>query len=631
MGDVNKSAPAAVRATKRTIGILGISIAMATASQLVSAACEYEVTNAWGSGFTAAIRITNTTANTINGWDVSWQYSGGSRVTNLWNATLSGSNPYTATDIGWNGSIQPGQSVEFGFQGTVGGTADEVPAVTGDACESIVATSSSVAESSRSSVAESSSVTFSSWSSTDQDWVISSSSQDISSSSSSQALSSSQASSVDNCIEMCKWYQDSLRPLCVNQTSGWGWENAQTCIGRSTCEGQDPSSPGGIVSRCGDNSSAAVSSASVAESSSSSVVVSSSSIVSSSSSSIDGTEDNLYTLVDFPVGVAVSAGNETRAILNTPEKQKTIAQHFSQLTAGNIMKMSYLHPQENTYSWTNADALVDWAKSKGISVHGHALIWHSDYQVPNFMKNYNGDFEAMLDEHVTTIADHYKGDVVSWDVVNEAIDENQSNCYRNSVFYQKLGAAFIENAFRAADAADPNADLYYNDYDTEGGNSNKLNCLLDLIDDLQDNGVPIDGVGFQMHVQIDWPSTSNLRTAFQAIVDRGLKVKITELDVPVNNPYASTVFPQYDSFSADAQQKQKARYKAIAKTYMDVVPPALRGGFTVWGLWDGDSWLLSFDERQGSNDWPLLFGGPATGPYETKPAFDGVVEAFKGL
>lgn len=308
----------------------------------------------------------------------------------------------------------------------------------------------------------------------------------------------------------------------------------------------------------------------------------------------------------------------------------TVKQHFSEITAGNIMKMSYLHPSENTYTYGEADQFVDWANSNGIGVHGHTFIWHSDYQIPSWMNSYSGNFEAMLDSHVTNIATHFAGRVESWDVVNEAIDENQSNCYRNSLFYQRLGSDYIENAFRAARAADPNADLYYNDFDTEGGNSNKLNCMLRIVDGLMANNAPIDGVGFQMHVQIDWPSTSNIRSAFQAVVDRGLKVKITELDVPVNNPYASTAFPQYPTFTAQAAELQKQRYKSIVEAYLDVVPAHLRGGITVWGLWDGDSWLLEFDERQGADDWPLLFTGPSNGPYEPKPAFDGFAEALSG-
>ncbi len=342
------------------------------------------------------------------------------------------------------------------------------------------------------------------------------------------------------------------------------------------------------------------------------------------------TFDSLAALADFPIGVAVSAGNENRNFLSIPKKQFTISQHFSQLTPGNIMKMSYLHPSENSYTFGDADELVDWADANGLSVHGHTFIWHADYQVPGWMSSYSGDFAAMLNDHVRNIATHFAGKMKSWDVVNEAIDENQSNCCRNSLFYQRVGSDYIANAFIAAKAADPGADLYYNDYDTEGGNSKKLDCLLQVIDDLLAANVPIDGVGFQMHVQIGWPSIDSIRSAFQAVVDRGLKVKISELDVPLNNPYSGEPFPQYTSFTTDAAERQKQRYHDIIAAYMDVVPPNLRGGISVWGLWDGDSWLLSSSSRAGADDWPLLFTGPADGPYEPKPACQGFGDALMG-
>ncbi|SMF21747.1 Endo-1,4-beta-xylanase, GH35 family [Alteromonadaceae bacterium Bs31] len=343
----------------------------------------------------------------------------------------------------------------------------------------------------------------------------------------------------------------------------------------------------------------------------------------------ESTGTGLFTHADFPIGMAVSGPGENRSFLDIAEKQVSINEHFGELTAGNIMKMSYLHPAEDRYNWDNAEQMLNWANANGKKVHGHTFIWHSDYQIPNWMKNYSGDFEAMLDEHVRTIATRFKGRVVSWDVANEVINE-ANNCWRDSVFYQKLGKDFVANAFRVANEADPDVDLYYNDFDTEGGNTAKLSCLLELVDELQAANVPIDGVGFQMHVQIDWPSTSAIASAFQAIVDRGLKVKITELDIPLNNPWASAPFPQYTAFTDAAAERQKQRYKSIVQTYLDTVPAHLRGGITVWGLWDGDSWLLELGSRQGTADWPLLFSGPANGPYEAKPALDGFIEALDG-
>ncbi len=336
----------------------------------------------------------------------------------------------------------------------------------------------------------------------------------------------------------------------------------------------------------------------------------------------------MHTQADFPIGVAVTADNSSNSFLNSNQKQAVIGQQFSQITAGNIMKMSYLHPAENTYSWSQADTMIAWADSNGIEVHGHTLIWHSDYQVPDWMKSYTGDWQAMLDKHVSDIVAHFGADVVSWDVVNEAFE---GSGYRNSIFYQQLGAAYIENAFVAARAADADVDLYYNDYSLVD-NGAKFGHVLDMAEDFQGRGVPLSGIGFQMHIQRDSPSISNIRAAFKAVADLGLKVKITELDIPLNNPYVSDdSFPQYSVFSAEAAEVQKQRYKAVVQAYLDEVPAAQRGGITVWGLVDSESWLLSFfDVRNGVDDWPLLFSGPSGGPYTAKPALEGFEEALRG-
>jgi endo-1,4-beta-xylanase len=283
---------------------------------------------------------------------------------------------------------------------------------------------------------------------------------------------------------------------------------------------------------------------------------------SSPSDDISGVE-SLKSLADFPIGVSVNAGNENNSIISSStssQQQAIVFKHFDQLTAGNIMKMSYLHPSENNYTFEQADELISFASFNSMSVHGHTLIWHSDYQVPDFMKNYSGDFAVMLKTHVQTIASHDAGKVDSWDVVNEALADDGDNSavdgFRNSIFYQKMGVNYIDQAFINARAADPNADLYYNDYSIENGGE-KTENMLSLIDGLIARGVPITGVGFQMHVLSDWPSVSTIESAMRAVADRGLKVKITELDVRVNNPYNSSA-PVYSSLTSEAAEKQKS-------------------------------------------------------------------------
>lgn len=328
----------------------------------------------------------------------------------------------------------------------------------------------------------------------------------------------------------------------------------------------------------------------------------------------------LKSLASFPIGVAVNAGSENNSIINSgtsAQQQAVVFPNFNQMTAGNIMKMGYLHPQENTFTFGQADEFIAFAAANGMNVHGHTLIWHADYQVPSFMTNYSGDFAAMLRNHVQTIVSHFQGKVVSWDVVNEALaDDGQpriDNILRSSVFSQKMGLSFIDQAFINARAADPQVDLFYNDYNTEAGGQKTAN-LLSLIDGMRSRGVPINGVGFQMHVSIDWPSLSAIEASMKAVADRGLKVKITELDVSMRNAYSS--------FTSDAALRQQQRYHDIVAAYLRVVPASQRAGITVWGVWDADSWI----NQTGSPDWPLLFDGN----FQPKPALQGFKDALVG-
>lgn len=349
------------------------------------------------------------------------------------------------------------------------------------------------------------------------------------------------------------------------------------------------------------------------------------------------TDIQLYTLADFPVGVAVSAANEPFSIFNDTDggdRRDVIVRHFSEMTAGNIMKMSYLHPQEETYTFDDADQLVNFAKSNGMKIHGHALVWHPDYQVPDFMNGYQGDWEAMLTEHVQTIVNHFDDTVVSWDVVNEAVDQSQANGWRRSLFYNAFPEPaegeipeYIRVAFQAARDANAEIDLYYNDYDNTA-NPVRLEKTLEIAEALNADGI-IDGVGFQMHIYMDYPSLDQFENAFQQVVDMGLKVKITELDIPVVNPYGGTppALPDYDETLAG---EQKLRFCQVAEVYLETVPPAQRGGITVWGLADNESWLMNqFRNATGADYedvWPLLFNADLS----TKPALLGVAEALAG-
>lgn len=359
-------------------------------------------------------------------------------------------------------------------------------------------------------------------------------------------------------------------------------------------------------------------------------------------------EFELHSLAEFPVGVAVSAGSEGFSIFNASDasaRRDIVVEHFSQLTAGNIMKMSYLHPEEETFTWTDADQLVGFAETNGMTIHGHALVWHPSYQVPAFMNNYVGDFEAMLSNHVTTIVQHFSDDfpdvVVSWDVVNEAIEFGEGggvDGWRRSVFYNELPPStegdipeYIRVAFSAARAADPAIDLYYNDYDNTG-NADRLAKTLEIAETLEAEGL-IDGVGFQMHVYMGYPGVPAFENAFQSVVDLGLKVKITELDIPIFDPYTGTYDPDnpIEALTVDIASQQRVRYCQVIKAYLDTTAatPELRGGITVWGLTDEETWLINqYANAFGKpmQVWPLLFNADLS----AKPALQGFADALTG-
>lgn len=327
---------------------------------------------------------------------------------------------------------------------------------------------------------------------------------------------------------------------------------------------------------------------------------------------------NMGTLAAFPVGVAVPADPWPASLLQSSERQRLVNRYFNSLTAENIMKMAYLQPAPGEFSFKHADALVEYARQRDMHMHGHALVWHR--QAPGWMNEFEGsrsDFEEILTQHVRTLAEHFAGRVQSWDVVNEAFEDKVPTEYRKTIWYDNIGHEYIELAFRTARSAAPEALLYYNDYDISGIlGPVKLDRILNMVDDFLDRGVPIDGIGFQMHIETGRPSLEDIRNSFSKAAARGIKIRISELDVSVN------VDRKFDQFSAELAELQRQRYFDVVRIYKEAVPPQLRGGITVWGITDGDSWIPGFKNRP---DWPLLFDAE----FQPKPALQGMIEGLK--
>jgi endo-1,4-beta-xylanase len=284
------------------------------------------------------------------------------------------------------------------------------------------------------------------------------------------------------------------------------------------------------------------------------------------------------------------------------------------------MKSPWLHPQENEFAFDPADQLVDFALANDMTMHGHTLVWHRDDWTgeplnPKWMEEYTGDWNVMLETHVRTIVEHFANRVTSWDIVNEAVGYDwatDTSDYRDNMFLRNIGPEYIENAYRTARAADPEAKLYYNDYGLSS-NGPKLDFTLTMLEDLLARDVPIDG-----------PSIANIEASFKKAAALGLMIKISELDIPINS--RSTMPPvgwsPSPTLTPALALEQKERYKEVVTAYLNAVPPAQRGGITVWGLTDETSWMRTLYD----NEWPLLFNGD----YTTKPAYHGVREALLG-
>ncbi|MFD3499312.1 endo-1,4-beta-xylanase [Streptomyces sp. NPDC058678] len=284
----------------------------------------------------------------------------------------------------------------------------------------------------------------------------------------------------------------------------------------------------------------------------------------------------------------------------------TAAREFNALTPGNAMKWGSVEPTRGTFNWAEADQIVAFAEANGQQVRGHTLVWHS--QNPSWLTNGTwtaAQLSGLMNDHIALEVGRYKGRLATWDVVNEPF--NEDGTYRQTLWYNGLGADYIAQALTAARAADPAAKLYINDYNVEGVNA-KSTALYNLVKSLKERGVPIDGVGLQAHLILGQvPST--LQQNIQRFADLGVDVAITELDIRMQLPSDSTKLTQ-----------QAADYKAVVGACVAV---ARCVGVTVWGFTDSDSWIPDTFPGQGA-------ATPYDENYAPKPAYHAIAEALGG-
>ncbi len=311
-----------------------------------------------------------------------------------------------------------------------------------------------------------------------------------------------------------------------------------------------------------------------------------------------------------------SVGMITRAAYINAGGQHTatLKKEFNNLTSEYEMKMNVMYPSQGNYNFSAGDVIVGFAQANGMNVHGHALIWHSS--TPSWVENFagtNAEFEAMVEDYITTTVNHFKGKVRSWDVVNEALEDGTGHPLRNSVFRQKMGDDYVKKCFQFARNADPTALLFYNDYNM-ASSPTKRAAMFVLVDNL---GNLCDGVGAQMHISYNGPSAANIQAVADGTVSRGKKLHFSELDIRTNPEGNASL----TSLSTDRANSQKAKFKEVVQIY-NSIPLANKFALTVWGLRDNESWLIDF---WGVPDWPLMFNAN----YNKKPAYDGFIEALQ--
>ena len=296
-----------------------------------------------------------------------------------------------------------------------------------------------------------------------------------------------------------------------------------------------------------------------------------------------------------------------------------VAREFNTITAENDMKPQSLQPFEGRFRWDAADRFVAFGETNGMKVIGHCLVWHS--QTPDwFFRDSDGEpvgREKALERmraHISAVVGRYKGRVKGWDVVNEAFDDGGR--MRRSPWLRAVGPDYIEHAFRFAHAADPAAELYYNDFNMFA--RGKREAVVRLVRRLKEAGVKIDGVGMQSHVGLNRPNLADYEASIAAFAAEGVKVMITELDVSVlpaawglsaevsrSHDYDEKFNPWKDGVLPDEMQQRLARrYEELFRIYLKHADSIDR--VTFWGVGDGMSWLNNFPVR-GRTDYPLLF------------------------
>lgn len=318
----------------------------------------------------------------------------------------------------------------------------------------------------------------------------------------------------------------------------------------------------------------------------------------------------------FYIGAALNAdqinGKDTAGI-------RVLEQQFNSIVAENCMKSMYIHPEPDRYDFTLPDQFVALGERNHMFIIGHTLIWHS--QLPDWFlvdeagKDVTAEvLKERMKEHIQTIVGRYKGRIQGWDVVNEAIMDNGD--WRQSKFYEILGEEFIALAFQYAHEADPDAELYYNDYNE--WHPGKRDAIVKMVNSFKERGIRIDGIGMQGHVGMDYPDMAEYEKSIIAFSETGVKLMVTELDLSIlplpdknigaevsaSFEYKQEMNPYADGLPADKAEAWTNRMQSFWELFLKHHDKISR--VTMWGIADGDSWRNDWPV-EGRTDYPLLF------------------------
>jgi endo-1,4-beta-xylanase len=333
----------------------------------------------------------------------------------------------------------------------------------------------------------------------------------------------------------------------------------------------------------------------------------------------------------FLVGAALNYPQSTGKDERSAELVK---KHFNTISPENLLKWGPVHPQPDEYNFGPADSYVEFGEQHDMFIVGHALVWHQ--QTPDWVfEDENGNAASReqllqrMEEHISTVAGRYKGRIDGWDVVNEALEEDGS--LRQSKWLEIVGEDFLQKAFAFARQADPEAELYYNDYNL--WKESKRIGAVRLVRQLQEQGIQVDGIGMQGHYGITYPSVEEIEASILAYAELGVKVMVTELDIDIlPNPSGRQgadiamrfeeeegYNPYPDGLPDSVQQQLADRYAEIFEVFDRHRDKISR--VTFWGVADHHSWLNNWP-MPGRTSYPMLFDRN----FEPKPAYEAVVE-----